>query len=517
LHSSSTLTGKPAPIQEVALYDEGRNLGRGRWFESALFISFLLFVLTIPHLVFIARYIFWAMALIWALKIVVVDRRIERHSLLVPLFCFLVWCDISSLFSAAPSLSWQRVGWFAMLLIAVIVGQEVRTVRQIKLLVLALLLSTFVGTLRTGWQYFHGIGTELVSGQADNRPLTIPGLFSGDIIQAINGKPTRTLSQWNKALASSSDDPRARLRFARGAPLSISELTVSRKELDDWLRTPGNFVRKGTPVRAQGHFYHYIPYAGQLLIIALLAWALWLTSGKVRSPLTLLYGVVFFAVVLALWATVTRAYLISLIVSCFAAISIATTRRTRRISVVVSLLVLVGATIWIERERKMGWIAMNDPGTQFRLLMWKDAPRLIRTHPVFGIGLDSIFIKGREWNLEAYKKYPLVSHFHSTYIQMAVDTGVPGLAIWLWLMAVHLLLLIRLIRKTRSAGYFEYGMALGAFGAALAFMLSSFIHYVLGDGEVMAVMWFLMGITIALERMIAREPSLGLTRGVSKP
>src|SRR5262249_13591988 len=150
---------------------------------------------------------------------------------------------------------------------------------------LALLLSTFLGTLRTGWQYFHGIGTQLVSEQPDARHLTIPGLVSGDIVQAINGKPTRTISQWNRALASTAHDTEAKLRLARGAPLVISELTVTRRELDEWLGVPGNIVRKGTPVRAQGHFYHYIPYAGQLLVIALIAWGLLLTSSKVKASM----------------------------------------------------------------------------------------------------------------------------------------------------------------------------------------------------------------------------------------
>lgn len=516
MHTSSTLTGKSVPLQQVATYDEAKQLTISRWLESALLLSFLLFALTIPHFVFVARYVFWGMAILWALKIMLADRTIKPHSLLAPLIGFLMWCGISSLFSAAPSLSWQRVGWFAMLLIAVIVGQEVRSMRQIKLLVLALLLSTLVGTLRTGWQYFHGIGTRLVSQAGDDRPLSIPGLRSGDMVQAINGHPTRTLGQWYKTLSLTANQPQLRLRIANGAPLSISELTASRSDLDGWLHTPGNYVTKGTPVRAQGHFYHYIPYAGQLLVIALLGWGLWLTSSKVKSPSSFFYGVTFFAVVLALCATVTRAYLISLIVSCFVVISLATTRKVRRASVIVCLLVLGLATLWIERERKMGWIALNDPGTQFRLLMWKDAPRLIKAHPIFGIGLDSIFVKGQEWRLEAYNRYPLVSHFHSTYVQMAVDTGIPGLTIWLWLMGTYLLFLIRLIRKTRSGSYFEYGMALGAFGALVAFMLSSFIHYILGDGEVMAVMWFLMGLAIALDRLTASEVRPALPQSVSR-
>src|SRR5262249_9132338 len=223
-----------------------------RGLEWAILLCLLLFVITVPHFIFIARYLFWTMTALWILKIAV-ERKIEPQPLLAPLLAFLVWCGISCLFSAAPRLSWQRMGWFAMLLIAILVGQEVRTVRRIKLLIGALLLSTFLGTLRTGWQYFHGIGTELVSVQADERPLTIPGLRSGDMIQAINGRPTRTLSQWNKTLEVTANDRQARLRVARGAPLVISELTVTREELRDWLRIPGNFVRKGTPVRAQGH------------------------------------------------------------------------------------------------------------------------------------------------------------------------------------------------------------------------------------------------------------------------
>ena len=504
-------------MQAIPSRNESKETAVTQGLEVALFVCLLLFALTVPHFIFVARYIFWVMAVLWAIK-ALTARKFQWHPFLIPLLSFLVWCGISCLFSAAPRLSWQRMGWFAMLLIAVIVGQEVRTIRRVRLLILALLLSTLVGTLRTGWQYFHGIGTQLVSRDPDNHPLTIPGIISGDIIQAINGIPTRTVSQWNKALQSTIGDKQARLRLARGAPLVISELTVDRKELDDWLRTPDHFVRKGTPLRAQGHFYHYIPYAGQLLVIALVAWGLLLTSSKVKASVSVIYASFFLAVCMALWATVTRAYLVSLVLSCFAVTSIATTRKTRRLGVIVSLLVLAGATFSIEKQRKMGWIAVNDPGTQYRLLMWKDAPRLIKEHPIFGVGLDSIFLKGQEWGLEAYKRYPLVSHFHSTYIQMAVDTGLPGIAIFLWFIAAYFLLLIRLISKTRRRSYFEYGMALGAFGAALAFVLSSFIHYVLGDGEVMAVMWLLMGIAMALDRMLEpRQVPALVTDTAGKP
>jgi hypothetical protein len=96
---------------------------------------------------------------------------------------------------------------------------------------------------------------------------------------------------------------------------------------------------------------------------------------------------------------------------------------------------------------------------------------------------------------------------------LAVDTGLPGFAIWIWLMAAYLVLLIRIVRKTRGAGYFEYGTALGAFGAALAFLLSCITHYILGDGEVMAIMWFLMGITVALDRILVHEQGSTLIAG----
>ena len=50
--------------------------------------------------------------------------------------------------------------------------------------------------------------------------------------------------------------------------------------------------------------------------------------------------------------------------------------------------------------------------------------------------MDSVERHGRELGIRAYERYPkLKSHFHSTPIQIAAESGLLALAAWIWLMA----------------------------------------------------------------------------------
>jgi O-antigen ligase len=127
--------------------------------------------------------------------------------------------------------------------------------------------------------------------------------------------------------------------------------------------------------------------------------------------------------------------------------------------------------------------------------------RLIPQHPVFGVGPDSVMLYGDQWNIQAYKRLPLRSHFHSTYIQLAVDCGLPCLASFVWLMAAYLIFLGRTWKRALDWEWFPRGALLGIFGGVIGFVLTAFIHYNLGDGEVMILVWLFMGIAMALARM----------------
>jgi O-antigen ligase len=95
------------------------------------------------------------------------------------------------------------------------------------------------------------------------------------------------------------------------------------------------------------------------------------------------------------------------------------------------------------------------------------------------------------------------SHFHSTYLQIAVERGIPALLAWLWFCIAYLGFLWRLIRRLQGQNRFARGVAVGVLAAFLAFSFTSFLHYNLGEESVAMITFFYFGIAVALDRMIA--------------
>ena len=59
--------------------------------------------------------------------------------------------------------------------------------------------------------------------------------------------------------------------------------------------------------------------------------------------------------------------------------------------------------------------------------MWEDGIRLVRDHPWFGVGMETVRVHYREWNIRGFIQYNVLSHFHSTYLQIAVERGIPAI------------------------------------------------------------------------------------------
>ena len=133
--------------------------------------------------------------------------------------------------------------------------------------------------------------------------------------------------------------------------------------------------------------------------------------------------------------------------------------------------------------------------------MWRDSLGMIRAHPVFGVGLDAVAGDWQRWNLEAYRRFGLHSHFHSTPIQIAVECGLPALAVWIWLLAGYAVFLTR--KRSLSGEYdcFSRGLLLGALSGLAGFVLTGFLQYNFGDAEAMVVFWLVMGLTFAAARL----------------
>jgi len=466
--------------------------------DRAIFVCFCVIAFSALQYINLTAFAFATALLLWLAKLLISGREYRPQPLVLPSLLFLITAGIASALSFAPLLSWERIGSYALLPLAFVVAQNVKTSWQLKILVFLVLLSGTVSALRTGWQYAYGIGSRLVDVPADSL-LFRDGIRSGDLIQLVNGHRTRSLQQWKAALESTRADPTLRLHVARQAPIapltSYFDFGIDRKDLDQWLNLPGTKVQRGRPQRATGHLDHFVRYAGVMTLLASLAFGLLITTPGNTARLIL--GAVLVALVAALFATVTRAYIIGLFLGC--AFQLWLIHRRLRTAAIIGLAVCVLATIlWVRKERGSVWLSAGD---RFRVEMWKDALKLIPHHPWFGVGPDSVDQYGEHWHIRAFKEFDFRAHFHSTYVQLAVDCGLPCLAAWLWLLGGYLSFLNRSWKDSASWDPFARGTLLGVFAGAVIFVVASAVNYTLADSEVVAVAWLFMGLATALVRI----------------
>jgi O-antigen ligase len=171
----------------------------------------------------------------------------------------------------------------------------------------------------------------------------------------------------------------------------------------------------------------------------------------------------------------------------------------------------------MHRWRSTGIVDLNDPGDDYRVLMWRDGIRLITAHPWFGVGMNVVRDAPSKFDLAAVKKYGVLLHFHSTPIQIGVESGLLVLAAWIALMAAFWLMLVRLVRQTGDPGDpFPHGLSLGILGATSGFLMTSVVQYDYGDSVVVFLFWFFAGLALALERQLrSRESARSLSTGAA--
>jgi O-antigen ligase len=211
---------------------------------------------------------------------------------------------------------------------------------------------------------------------------------------------------------------------------------------------------------------------------------------------------IFVAVTGALFLTETRAALGGLAVGGFLAVLLLAGKRSRIWAAAALALFMAAAALWIYHSRGSLAFGSRDPGTQFRTMMWEDGVRLIREHPWFGVGMETIRNHWMEWHLRAFTYFHDESHFHNDMIQIAVERGLPTLAAWLWFVIAYVIFLFRLVFRARRKSRFAAGVAAGVLGSFVALQLTSIVHYNLGIESVAMTLFFYFGLAIAIDRIL---------------
>ncbi len=475
----------------------------GRWIDHTL--SFLLFlsVLAIPHSVKGMQHPYKVAALLWLAALAFGFRKALPQPLTTPLFLYLVLTAISTILSPTPVLSWDRMKIVLLLFVAILFAQNLRSLRQIKFLVSVLLFSSVLSAGYTAWQYAAGIGVK-VSGLAPGSEPAKAGIIAGDIIQSIDGHQVRTPEQLRSDTKRAAPEEIIDLQLLRGQqqgkPLCRESIRIGSQQLASGI--PSMQLAVGKPDRAQGFLGHFVTYAEVLLQIALLAWGLLIAGVQRKQHAKWIFAFVFMAMVGTIAATQTRSALGAVLLAAFVVLLIGS-RGSLRIAALAGFSVaLVASTLWIWHARGYFWVDMRDLGTQYRVMVWKDGLSLVRRHPLFGVGMESVRVFSDQWGMRAYKDFHVQGHFHSTPIQLAAERGLPALGAWMWLMIAYLAFLKRLIDRVRSADWFLLGIVLGITGSVIGFLVEAVVQYNMGEEQVVTVLWLFMGLAVALDRIL---------------
>lgn len=251
------------------------------------------------------------------------------------------------------------------------------------------------------------------------------------------------------------------------------------------------FLRKCQ--RARGFFSIYMTLAGVLTIV-LVAVVPVLTgrrrSGAWPAPAWL-------AGVVALALTQVRGAWIGFAVGCVGAFAL--TRRRAVLLGGLSVVVLVIVLLPGVRARVVTLGRLEDDTSRDRVAMLRGAMSMVRDHPWIGVGPGQVKYLYPEYAPpEALRRS--TSHVHNTPVQILVERGIVGLALWVTLFAVFFARAVQVFRALPAGGNDDRAVVAGVIAAVAAFLVAGLFEYNFGDTEVLLVACSLMALPFVVER-----------------
>jgi O-antigen ligase len=485
--------------------DSTKSARSTRFLDGTIFFFLCLFAILLPHSIKGSQHAWQIACLLWLLSLAVAHRRPFPQPLAAPLLAYITFSGISTALSPDPYLSWDRMKIVCLLLVGIVVAQNLHHLKQVRILVFLLLLSGLAAAGVTAWEYTYGVGVRVdyVPGTSS---LYQAHVYQHDIIQRVDGRIVHTPQQLQQAVEQSAPGSLLRIDLVRGYPFHKRQTFIRREQLiQSGLGTPALPLSRGRPVKAQGALGHYVDFAVMLMQIACMTLAVLLGVDPRRRGWRLLLALIFVAATAALFLTETRAALGGLAVGGFLVVLLLGGKRTRVWSIAALTLFMAAAALWIYHSRGSLAFGGRDPGTQFRTMMWEDGLRLIRQHPWFGVGMETIRNHWAEWHIRAFSYFHDESHFHNDMIQIAVERGLLALVAWVWFVIAYLIFLVQLVFRSLQQSRFAAGVVAGILGSFVALQLTSIVHYNLGIESVAMTLFFYFGLAIAIDRM-SKDP-----------
>jgi len=239
--------------------------------------------------------------------------------------------------------------------------------------------------------------------------------------------------------------------------------------------------------RPQGTLGHWMTYSGLLMIVIGVAIARVVFGNSGRTWAVLVLPALSVAVAL----TFTR----GAAVGACAAVALLFSLKDFRLFAILPILVAIFIAVAPGQiaKRYASMFNMNDPTVRDRVTMLHIGERMIRTHPLAGVGpnmVERLYVEYRGSDPIAGPDgvVHINPHLHNNFLQIAAERGLPALALWLWFVVA----LARDLWKRFNAG--QRTLAATALATVVALLTAGLFEYNFGDSEVL--MLFLTIVTL---------------------
>jgi O-antigen ligase len=248
--------------------------------------------------------------------------------------------------------------------------------------------------------------------------------------------------------------------------------------------------------RPQGTLGHWMTYSGLLMLVIGVAIARVIFGKSDRTWAALVLPALGVAVAL----TFTRSAWVGGCAAVALLFSLKDFRLFALLPILAAIFIAVAPGQITRRYQSM--FNMNDPTVRDRYTMLRIGERMVRAHPLTGVGpnmVQRLYVgyKGSDSLVGPDGVTHINPHLHNDFLQIAAERGLPALALWLWFIVA----LMRDLWKRFQTGQRE--LAATAMAIVVALLTAGLFEYNFGDSEVL--MLFLTIVT--LPAAAARPPS----------
>lgn len=455
-----------------------------QWANRIILCGLAIFVIAIPHSIAAAQIGLGLSYAAWIARAIAVGRfGFPQTPIDRPLLCFTILTVISAVLSVVPAESLPKLRTLTLFAVFYLIIANL-TPRGARWMIGLMIASGLIGVCYSLIEKGVGRGM-IITAIEKSSPLSQSHLQSGDVVWMIGRNRVDSLEEANRLILETQTGATCVIEALHNGDPAPTLLVVT-EEMKRQANPLGLSVSgHSRRFRVSGFSSHFITYAEQMQIFALLAFGLLLMNlnalrkGHSRTLLWIslsLAGLFSLALIL----TASRGVIASCMLALLITLGLMKERRAALLALVVVVAMGAVSACMLPSIRTKSVMKLTDDSSERRFGYMLAGLRLIPSYPIFGVGLDSQKYHWKEWGFPG----DYVTHTHSTPIQIAVDRGLPALGAYLWLMAMIFVMTWRGYKRALlDRDNVGSGLMLGAIAALIGFSASSLVNYNFGDSE----------------------------------